>query len=237
MAVLDEAPHIKARIRVAGELATEYEVPNDLEMIDGPSTGEATTPRKHCYIECKSGAEFAIEVTVTCDFKLPKKNDTVWVSIFIDGARMDDLSILRHELLYNEQVTKIKSSTVCPVDAKRGVVKKFAFAPITKVSHATSLTETGAVDSVPVTVETEDKVRVGSFFFHYRSHEALQREILSYLSESDIRRLAMERLRDNKIKQESAGVKREADESSPTPRSWKFVKLGSGKEAIDLTDE
>ncbi|KAM0188505.1 hypothetical protein ACHAPI_010529 [Fusarium lateritium] len=98
----------------------------------------------------------------------------------------------------------------------------------------------------------------GEFVFHYRSYpEALQHEMiiprtpspgpssetglvadaLSQLSESDIRRLAMERLQENMVKEESPRVKREADRSPCTPRQWKMIKLDDGKMAVDLTDD
>ncbi|KAI1031992.1 hypothetical protein LB504_000504 [Fusarium proliferatum] len=60
---------------------------------------------------------------------------------------------------------------------------------------------------------------------------------LSLLTESDIRRLALERLRDTQIKNESSRVKREAEEASQSPRRWKFVRLDGGKETVDLTDD
>ncbi|KAM0556829.1 hypothetical protein ACHAPJ_005889 [Fusarium lateritium] len=62
-------------------------------------------------------------------------------------------------------------------------------------------------------------------------------DVLSHLSESDIRRLAMERLHENQIKNESPIVKREADQTPSTSRPWKIVKLDDGKQAIDLTDD
>ncbi|KAM0365654.1 hypothetical protein ACHAPZ_010032 [Fusarium culmorum] len=62
-------------------------------------------------------------------------------------------------------------------------------------------------------------------------------DVLSHLSESEIRRLAMERLRDSNIKLESSGIKREANGHPATTRPWKVVKLDDGKEAVDLTEE
>ncbi|KAF5973572.1 hypothetical protein FCOIX_8708 [Fusarium coicis] len=60
---------------------------------------------------------------------------------------------------------------------------------------------------------------------------------LSHLSESDIRRLALERLHDPQVKDEVSQIKREASENPFTPRPWKFVRLEDGKEAVDLTDD
>uniref|UniRef100_A0A0D2XAL5 Uncharacterized protein n=1 Tax=Fusarium oxysporum (strain Fo5176) TaxID=660025 RepID=A0A0D2XAL5_FUSOF len=93
---------------------------------------------------------------------------------------------------------------------------------------------------------------LGEIFFRYRSYQALQHEMiiprtpspklsatagldedsLSHLSESDIRRLALERLHDTQAKDEVSQVKREAAENPRTPRQWKFVRLEDGKEAV-----
>ncbi|EKJ78370.1 hypothetical protein NXS19_001207 [Fusarium pseudograminearum] len=314
MAVIDGTPHITARIRVAGELATEYDVPDDVEMI-APNAEEDTTPSKHCYIECKSGAEFAIEVTVSSGFKIPSMNDTVWMLIFIDGAYMGSLNIEKHEL--ERQVTRIKTDAVFNLEEGGAEVKKFMFTSITKsdsasrskieedalrakglgiikvvvytaktskkqlnrhapgvtivhqsdfaekalkgkgISHATALAATGDIIPRHRIIDIENRINLGEFFFHYRSHEALQNEmviprtpspeppavaidgddVLSHLSESEIRRLAMERLRDSNIKLESSGIKHEANGHPATTRPWKVVKLDDGKEAVDLTDE
>ncbi|RGP71449.1 hypothetical protein FSPOR_3296 [Fusarium sporotrichioides] len=316
MAVIDGIPHITARVVIAGELATEYEGPDDFEMID-PSADKDTAPSKHCYIECKSGAEFAIEVTVSSGFEIPSRSDTIWFDVWIDGTRMRSASVRKYELPIEGQTTRTISDMRYPIDTKMAKVKKFVFAPITKndstskskikedalrakglgtikivvttardskkkpgksslkpttnqksdfagkalkgreITHATTFAETGTLVPKSVTVYVENQVDVGKFFFHYRSHEALQHEmiiprtpspkppvvandgedILSHLSEAEIRRLAVERLRDSNFKQESSGIKREADENTPTPRPWKVAKLDDGKEAIDLTDD
>ncbi|CEF73027.1 hypothetical protein FGSG_00977 [Fusarium graminearum PH-1] len=316
MAVIDGIPHVTARIRVAGELVTEYDVPDDVEMI-APNTEEDTTPSKHCYIECKSGAEFAIDFTVSPGFKFFEKNDIIRVNTFIDGARICSLGVNKHEL--GRQVTRIKSTTRCHIDKGRAEIKKFMFTSITKktgdsasrskieedtlrakglgtiklavftakkskkqsnqrssgptilhqsdfaekalkgkeISHATALAATGDIIPNRRIINIENRINLGEFFFHYRSHEALQNEmviprtpspeppavandgddVLSHLSESEIRRLAMERLRDSNIKLESSGIKREANGHPATTRPWKVVKLDDGKEAVDLTDE
>ncbi|KAM0236604.1 hypothetical protein ACHAP5_009335 [Fusarium lateritium] len=69
------------------------------------------------------------------------------------------------------------------------------------------------------------------------SETGLVADALSQLSESDIRRLAMERLQENMVKDESPRVKREADRSPCTPRQWKMINFDDGKMAVDLTDD
>ncbi|KAH7005587.1 hypothetical protein EDB82DRAFT_552145 [Fusarium venenatum] len=319
MAVLVEVPHITAWVRVAGELATEHGVPDDFEMIDHTRTADDTTPIKHCSIQCKSGAEFAIEVTDSSGFKIPRNNDAVWVDIYLDGEWRGNDGIYRRELLNKKHITINLSSALFSTDdsaSKSKIEEDFFRAKdlgvirivistskcskkqckgspcptLTEqqqdfaekaskgkvVSHTTTFAETGSIVPIPDMVNVENEVIAGNFFFHYRSHsmvyflatgteqklticdtEALQHElitpqtpspeppvvpddgedVLSHLSESEIRRLAMERLRDNNIKQESSGIKREVDEHPVTTRPWKAFKLDDGKEAFDLTDE
>ncbi|KAJ4271380.1 hypothetical protein NW762_000082 [Fusarium torreyae] len=125
-----------------------------------------------------------------------------------------------------------------------------------ELSHATSLVESSERANTSFT-NVVAKSKLGAFIFDYRSHEALQHEMiiprspslepassaspgeddLSHLSESEIRRLARERLRDTQTKNEPPRVKREADWTPRTPRQWKIVKLDDGKNAFDLTNE
>ncbi|KAL6919801.1 hypothetical protein FSST1_003827 [Fusarium sambucinum] len=285
MAVLDEIPHITARVRVAGELATEYGVPDDFEMIDHARTANDTTPTKHCYIECKSGAEFAIEVTVSSGFNIPMNNDannqaqitreearhrdpivrTISCShdsaskskIEEDALRAKDLGVIKIVIVTGTDLKQQYKASPCPTltDQQQEFAEKALKGK--GISHTTTFAETGPIVPIPDTCCVKNVVIAGNFFFHYQSHEALQHEmiiprtpsleppvvaedgedVLSRLSESEIRRLAMERLRDNNIKQESSGIKREADEHPATTRPWKVVKLDDGKEAVDLTDE
>ncbi|XEU98492.1 hypothetical protein FSHL1_003779 [Fusarium sambucinum] len=287
MAVLDEIPHITARVRVAGELATEYGVPDDFEMIDHARTANDTTPTKHCYIECKSGAEFAIEVTVSSGFNIPMNNDannqaqitreearhrdpivrTIFCSrrndsaskskVEEDALRAKDLGVIKIVIVTGTDLKQQYKASPCPTltDQQQEFAEKALKGK--GISHTTTFAETGPIVPIPDTCCVKNVVIAGNFFFHYQSHEALQHEmiiprtpsleppvvaedgedVLSRLSESEIRRLAMERLRDNNIKQESSGIKREADEHPATTRPWKVVKLDDGKEAVDLTDE
>ncbi|KAI6761154.1 hypothetical protein HG531_001707 [Fusarium graminearum] len=309
MAVIDGIPHVTARIRVVGELATEYDVPDDVEMI-APNTEEDTTPSKHCYIECKSGAEFAIDFTVSPGFKFFEKNDIIRVNTFIDGARICSLGtkeeqksrslclLLSQKVCQDEYLSEFPLNTETGDSASRskieedalrakglGTIKLAVFTAKKskkqsnrrssgptilhqsdfaekalkgkEISHATALAATGDIIPNRRIINIENRINLGEFFFHYRSHEALQNEmviprtpspeppavandgddVLSHLSESEIRRLAMERLSDSNIKLESSGIKREANGHPATTRPWKVVKLDDGKEAVDLTDE
>ncbi|CVK84400.1 uncharacterized protein FMAN_01452 [Fusarium mangiferae] len=303
MAVLDEVPHVTARVRVAGELATEYDPLDDEEAVVKLDKEGIKIPRKVCYVESKSGAEFAIEIAVS-----DKRNKLLEVP----------LSSSREEAII------ISSGRVSPETwAKKPILGKFVFAPINTISgptsadrlnedlkraetlgtirlrlftcrfkgtrprkhhpcystsredstsrevevaekalkgkaisHTTTLAETTEKTSSRKVVTT-DKRLMGEIFFRYRSYQALQHEMiiprtpspepsattgidasaLSLLTESDIRRLALERLRDTQIKNESSRVKREAEEASQSPRRWKFVRLDDGKETVDLTDD
>ncbi|KAF4449110.1 hypothetical protein F53441_7506 [Fusarium austroafricanum] len=316
MAVLREVPHVSARIRVAGELATEYDPLVDEETVANTSREGSQIPTRYCYIESTSGAEFSVEVTASHDFKFPQDCDSLVANVYLDGQWMTSRIAIKpqgHAVSITVTISDIK----CSSDTSgHSVFKKFVFAPITKnsdsitsdkatkdikraetlgvihlileagqhkgsmdrklpirhdsvdlelaekalkgkaISHATSLGGTTERPR-PQWVRIVNRRSVGEFFFRYRSYQALQHEMiiprtpspepsaatslneddLSRLSESEIRRLALERLRDAKVKDESARVKREADETLPVPRQWKLVKINDGKEAVDLTDD
>ncbi|KAF4959704.1 hypothetical protein FGADI_1478 [Fusarium gaditjirri] len=339
MAMLDELPHVTARIRVAGELATEYDPVDVQETVVNLDNEGVKIPKRLCYIESKSGAEFAIEIAVSDKYQPPHSHNCFIATVYIDGqlmrSKLMDVPLSRRR----QKTILISSGKVEPeTGGGKPIFGKFVFAPITKtsdplsadrlkedlkraetlgtirlclatgrcdekesrkqsvrystsreaelaekalkgkaISHATTLAETTEKPSSNVQL-TRDRRLVGEIFFRYRSYrmsfrlykyclshhnsltfdaEALQHELiiprtpspepsatnsidanaLAHLSESDIRRLALERLRDTQIKNETSHVKREAEEASQSPRQWKCVKLNDGKEVVDLTNE
>ncbi|EGU79574.1 hypothetical protein FOXB_09857 [Fusarium oxysporum f. sp. conglutinans Fo5176] len=303
MAVLDEVPLVTARVRVAGELATEYDPLDNQESVINLDKEGTKIPTRNCYIESKSGAEFAVEVTVSDKYRLPHSHDTLIAEVSIDGQVMESCYI-RTPFSPGMPSTIVISSAEFLAEKERVVARKFVFAPITKTSDHIStdrlnndikqaetlgtirlLLTTGRFEGPcfkkPLSwhggrdVELAEKALkgraishatlstighrrlLGEIFFRYRSYQALQHEMiiprtpspklsatagldedsLSHLSESDIRRLALERLHDTQAKDEVSQVKREAAENPRTPRQWKFVRLEDGKEAVDLTDD
>ncbi|EWZ51710.1 uncharacterized protein FOBCDRAFT_313691 [Fusarium oxysporum Fo47] len=315
MAVLDEVPLVTARVRVAGELATEYDPLDNQESVINLDKEGTKLPTRNCYIESKSGAEFAVEVTVSDKYRLPHSHDTLIAEVSIDGQMMESCYI-RTPFSPGMPSTIVISSAEFLAEKERVVARKFVFAPITKTSDHIStdrlnndikqaetlgtirlLLTTGrfegpcfkkplswhggrdvelaekalkgrALSHATLLAETDKKPYLnrstighrrllGEIFFRYRSYQALQHEMiiprtpspklsatagldedsLSHLSESDIRRLALERLHDTQAKDKVSQVKREAAENPRTPRQWKFVRLEDGKEAVDLTDD
>ncbi|KAK2487716.1 hypothetical protein H9L39_01643 [Fusarium oxysporum f. sp. albedinis] len=315
MAVLDEVPLVTARVRVAGELATEYDPLDNQESVINLDKEGTKIPTRNCYIESKSGAEFAVEVTVSDKYRLPHSHDTLIAEVSIDGQMMESCYI-RTPFSPGMPSTIVISSAEFLAEKERVVARKFVFAPITKTSDHIStdrlnndikqaetlgtirlLLTTGrfegpcfkkplswhggrdvelaekalkgrAISHATLLAETDMKPYLnrstighrrllGEIFFRYRSYQALQHEMiiprtpspklsatagldedsLSHLSESDIRRLALERLHDTQAKDEVSQVKREAAENPRTPRQWKFVRLEDGKEVVDLTDD
>ncbi|RKL46034.1 hypothetical protein BFJ72_g2943 [Fusarium proliferatum] len=186
MAVLDEVPHVTARVRVAGELATEYDPLDDEEAVVKLDKEGTKIPRKVCYIESKSGAEFAIEIVVSDKYQPPNSHDSFIAEVYVDGERR-----------------RCKILDV-PLSSKA-------------LQHEMIIPRTPSPEPSATT--------------------SIDASALSLLTESDIRRLALERLRDTQIKNEPSHVKREAEEASQSPRRWKFVRLDDGKEAVDLTDD
>ncbi|KAF5241376.1 hypothetical protein FANTH_9119 [Fusarium anthophilum] len=314
MAVLDEVPLVTARVRVAGELATEYDPLDDQEPVINLDKEGNKIPTRKCYIESKSSAEFAVEVTLSDKYRLPHSHDVLLAEVYIDGQWMR--SQWRSPPFPPGMPPTIVISSADFLENERVITRKFVFAPITKtsdhistdrlsddikqagklgtihlvlnaarlegqtswkppswhgerdvelaekalkgraISHATLLAETDEKPDLNVS-RVGNRRRLGEIFFCYRSHQALQHEMiiprtpspelsdtagfdedpLSQLSENDIRRLALERLHDTQIKDEVSQIKREASENLRTPRPWKFVRLEHGKEAVDLTDD
>ncbi|KLO79325.1 uncharacterized protein LW93_2692 [Fusarium fujikuroi] len=318
MAVLDEVPLVTARIRVARELATEYDPLDDEKTVVNLDKEGIKIPRRVCYIESKSGAEFTIEITISDKYQPPNSHDSFIAKVYIDGqwrrSKILDVPLSSSR----EMAIIISSGRVSPeTRVEAPMLGKFVFAPINTItdptsadrlkedlkraetlgtirlclftgrregklprkhpscypisrevevaekalkgkaiSHTTTLAETTEKPRSHKAVTT-DKRLMGEIFFRYRSYQALQHEIiiprtpspepsattsidastLSLLTDSDIRRLALERLRDTQIKNESSHVKREAEEVSQSLRRWKFVRLDDGKEAVDLTDD
>ncbi|KAH7156167.1 hypothetical protein EDB81DRAFT_880496 [Dactylonectria macrodidyma] len=119
------------------------------------------------------------------------------------------------------------------------------------LAHGPALS-TSTLIYTPRFAVTHGHLTVGMFYFHCRSHKALQSHMiiphsppptmplpkddgLGRLSEAEIRRLASERLQDIKVMDEGV-VKREPDSPPKTLRPLKMVKLEDGKEAFDLTE-
>ncbi|KAM5355557.1 hypothetical protein ACJ41O_002203 [Fusarium nematophilum] len=90
MAVLPGIPGISACVRVAGQVATEYEAPDDDQAISNINDHDASFPTAHCYIESKTGVEFTVDVTVNPDYFTtpPALDDAIGTHLYIDGTRM-----------------------------------------------------------------------------------------------------------------------------------------------------
>ncbi|KAM0296848.1 hypothetical protein ACHAO9_000495 [Fusarium lateritium] len=131
MAVLDEVPHIIARVRVAGELAIEYKPLDDQDIAVISDQEVPKVPTAHCYIESKSDAQFIIEVTVTSNFKFPKDHDCITANAHIDGQWM--CGMVHHKSDFYDQPQTI-SLSYARQDGPSGtpVGKNFFFAAITK---------------------------------------------------------------------------------------------------------
>ncbi|KAH7225420.1 hypothetical protein BKA60DRAFT_208806 [Fusarium oxysporum] len=256
MAVLDEVPLVTARVRVAGELATEYDPLDNQESVINLDKEGTKIPTRNCYIESKSGAEFACLLGR-------------YHSISTNSASADHISTdrLNNDIKQAETLGTIRLLLTTgrfegpcfkkPLSWHGGRDVELAEKALKgrAISHATLLAET---DKKPYLNRSTIGHRrlLGEIFFRYRSyplqHEmiiprtpspklsataGLDEDSLSHLSESDIRRLALERLHDTQAKDEVSQVKREAAENPRTPRQWKFVRLEDGKEAVDLTDD
>ncbi|KAF9772800.1 hypothetical protein IL306_009440 [Fusarium sp. DS 682] len=136
MAVLDEVPHVTARIRVAGELATEYDPLDDQESVVNLDEKDSKIPTKFCYIESKSNAEFAVEVQVSHKYQFSHSHNVLVVNVDIDGKWMASKTV-KAPLSPNMPTTVVISSATFLAETEEGnqpVVSKFVFAPISKTS-------------------------------------------------------------------------------------------------------
>ncbi|KAJ4326049.1 hypothetical protein N0V84_003269 [Fusarium piperis] len=130
MAVLAGIPQVSVKVRVAGEIATEYEAPSDQVTVvnAGPEL-----PTTHCYIEAKSGAKFGIEMTVDSCFPFPLDDNAVAMFVYIDGAWMKGVFIRSDSFLPQETAKTMEANdTLCRADQEGGepLIKDFMFSPI-----------------------------------------------------------------------------------------------------------
>lgn len=121
---MPEIPGLTVSVTVAGQIAREYNDPD--------SPAEVGIPTTSCYIESKSGAEFAIETRITPDFELSGNFDLVIVRVTIDGAYAHGKVLDPKETSFNTISSQYVSSK------KAGYVedRNFVFSPINKGSFS-----------------------------------------------------------------------------------------------------
>jgi hypothetical protein len=137
MAVLDEVPHVTTRIRVAGELATEYDPLDGQETVVSLDKEGSKIPAKTCYIESKSGAEFVIDITVSDKYQFPYSHDSFIAHVYIDGQWMTARRIKTLLFPGRPRTVAISSAEFLAEEQRReAVVSKFIFAPVTKTCES-----------------------------------------------------------------------------------------------------
>lgn len=125
MAVLPGVPGISVCIKVAGEIATEYQDPEQ------QPDSESDTPSSHCYIESRAGSEFAIQTTVAPEYRLKRGHNSLVTYPSIDGNRSSgSISGLAPVRVHVD--TSVQSSAFTASDTPSMVNKaNFVFVPIT----------------------------------------------------------------------------------------------------------
>ncbi|KAH6990665.1 hypothetical protein BKA56DRAFT_213412 [Ilyonectria sp. MPI-CAGE-AT-0026] len=125
MAVLPGVTGISACIRVAGEVATEYQDPEQ------QSDSESGKPSSHCYIESRAGLEFGIETTVTRGYDLKHGHDHLIIWPTIDGQLRTGKTLdLKPVRMFTE--TAVLSTAYIASDTANMVNNaNFVFIPIT----------------------------------------------------------------------------------------------------------
>ncbi|KAL2675114.1 hypothetical protein Neosp_011294 [[Neocosmospora] mangrovei] len=129
MAVLPGLSHVSVGIRVAGEIATEHEVPSDQAPV-----GDADTerPSTHCYIEAKTGAEFSVEMTVHSDFRFRQGTNALSMHVYIDGTWVRAKFAPEVNSPWRTNRTIEAGEALCYADQEGGepVLKNFAFSTV-----------------------------------------------------------------------------------------------------------
>ncbi|KPM40614.1 hypothetical protein AK830_g5938 [Neonectria ditissima] len=88
MAILPGVPGLSVHIRVAGEIATEYQDPHEVENADLDSVHSC------CYIESKAGDTFSIELTATPEYGLDTRFQGLCMNPSLDGKKVTGRRIL-----------------------------------------------------------------------------------------------------------------------------------------------
>ncbi|KAI1765109.1 hypothetical protein GGR53DRAFT_465769 [Hypoxylon sp. FL1150] len=305
MAVLEDVPGLKVVVIVAGNEATEYDDPNDVER--EPSA----CPTSSKYIECTDDAEFSIKAYITRDYAWGYRNHALSARLKVDGqhirstfhterdknyilfsgrelycattkqwylhrckfsaiSTIDDAEEQRIKsdikIAKNLGVIEVKFRRCIPLhkneprDKQRGINSSDKLELAEKslkgraMSHGTSFSSRREKVEVHSTYNLEYIDEIALFRFHYRSRDALRKEMviprspspsstpLAEMPRAELERLARERLdqlQENKVKKEDRNpvIKREfntivdLDDEHARP-----AKMARHVEVIDLTD-
>ena len=125
MAVIDLVPGVEVSIIVAGEKATEYNDDDAANNDDNPGGAMHTCNR---YIEARTDAEFAIDITTTKAFQYLGEMRGICAEIISDGQ-----SLGAHWLYANGAGTPHRISTVAVASSVAGhlVRRRFKFSAVT----------------------------------------------------------------------------------------------------------
>lgn len=115
-------PGLSVSVTVAGQVAREYNDPDSPAEVDKCTTS--------CYIESKSGAEFAIETRIASNFKFSGNRDRFVTRVFVDGVYAAGVV---HDPKNNSSST-VSSRYSSTTSAGCVEESKFVFSPINKGS-------------------------------------------------------------------------------------------------------
>ncbi|CAM1504809.1 Fc.00g024000.m01.CDS01 [Cosmosporella sp. VM-42] len=133
MAVLPAIPGLSVQVEGAGEFSPEYEVPEPQVLAAGPPTPECS-----CYIESKSGAKFAVVMTVSSEYLFPPRRDMLSTHIVVDGAH--EVKTAAHHMKrgpndppHRQRVTGVISGSK---DRAKAIMHRFRFTAVKSIDDS-----------------------------------------------------------------------------------------------------
>ncbi|PNY27099.1 Uncharacterized protein TCAP_02975 [Tolypocladium capitatum] len=206
MAVIPQIPGLTVKVKVAGQITTEYATSN--EASDGDQGKPSGVPHTTCYIESASGVAFGVQVTLTSAFTFVAPYEALLVYFYIDGLWVRSTFVTTNSI-DSERPLEDDARTRIANDAKTaeslgtiritahtayGRTQSRAYVPPTlrddadfelaeksmkgkELSHGTSF-PAGAVVARPTVAAFQHRHQLGEFVFKYRSRGALQRELI-----------------------------------------------------------
>lgn len=115
---------LSVSVEVAGEVATEYDNPDDGE----PNASGVST--KTYYIESKSGAAFAVVARIDTNQKMRPVHDVLAVTLYVDGQLVASPIINKDSFMYQSCAYKIDSAHKRELIQGPYHQRTFVFAPL-----------------------------------------------------------------------------------------------------------
>lgn len=120
MAVIDSLDGITTSIIINGQRAHEY-------PSEGKPPDDSSVPMNICYVECKAGQTFAIEITVDSNRKLSKSTGLLF-RVLVDGEYVNGKAL--HRPLTQQCIFNVTGPLDISFIPGRSVRRLLTFAPV-----------------------------------------------------------------------------------------------------------